>query len=492
MTVAELPSHRLLRRRSVLSACAATLCPALLGCRVEAPAHAPCSPAAELPAPFPTNTFPLQRKVGRRHLVDASGRPFLLHGDTAWSLLVQLTRSEAEEYLRDRKGRGFNAVLVNLLEQKYAVDRPRNRNGDPPFAVAGDFSQPVDAYFDHAVDIVKIANDLGMLVLLAPSYIGCCGSDGWYREMKLAGIDRLARYGTYLGNRFRSLQNILWTHGGDGNPENADFVVAIARAIRNAHPTTLHTAHTGPGHEALEIYDSADWIDVNNIYTYDPVGPLALRAYSRQGPVPYFLIESEYEGENRRAPDVRIRAQAWQAILCGAAGQIVGNNPIWHFASPYPITPFQGGWRDHLNSEAARSMTALRRVLEAIEWWDLTPDDGQFLVDGKCEGHYGTWAALLPGRSMALLYAPRGYQFELNLSRILAGDGFLHWIDPVDGRPHSSRGIEPSNGRRTRLLPPTLRNSGGDRDWIGLLSAEPKPPASLSCDASDSKISLLV
>ncbi len=58
--------------------------------------------------------FPVRVSMNGRYLEDANGKPFLLHGDTAWSVIVQLTKEEAEEYLEDRRQKGFNAILVNL------------------------------------------------------------------------------------------------------------------------------------------------------------------------------------------------------------------------------------------------------------------------------------------------------------------------------------------------------------------------------------------
>src|SRR5690606_29121155 len=63
--------------------------------------------------------FPVRVSPNGRHLVDAGGKPFLLHGDTAWSLIVQLTKEETEEYLENRRQKGFNAILVNLIEYFY-------------------------------------------------------------------------------------------------------------------------------------------------------------------------------------------------------------------------------------------------------------------------------------------------------------------------------------------------------------------------------------
>jgi hypothetical protein len=61
------------------------------------------------------HAFPLAVKRGKRYLVDAAGRPFLIQGDTAWSLIAQLTREDVVLYLDDRRARGFNTLLVNLI-----------------------------------------------------------------------------------------------------------------------------------------------------------------------------------------------------------------------------------------------------------------------------------------------------------------------------------------------------------------------------------------
>ena len=85
-----------------------------------------------------------------RYLEDASGKPFLLHGDPAWSLTVQLTNEETEEYLENRHQKGFNAILVNLIEQFYADNPPRNKYGEEPFTTPGEFATPNEKYFAHA------------------------------------------------------------------------------------------------------------------------------------------------------------------------------------------------------------------------------------------------------------------------------------------------------------------------------------------------------
>ncbi|HZJ53159.1 MAG TPA: DUF4038 domain-containing protein, partial [Myxococcaceae bacterium] len=63
--------------------------------------------------------FPLQPAADGRRLVDATGAPLLIKGETAWLALVNLEESEQEAYLADRGARGFNLVELMLLNHDY-------------------------------------------------------------------------------------------------------------------------------------------------------------------------------------------------------------------------------------------------------------------------------------------------------------------------------------------------------------------------------------
>ena len=91
--------------------------------------------------------FPLDVSADGRRLEDADGRPFLINGDAAWSLMVELDEPQAETYLEDRRQRGFNAVLVNLIERGFGG--PANAGGPATFRPENDFTSPNEAYFAH-------------------------------------------------------------------------------------------------------------------------------------------------------------------------------------------------------------------------------------------------------------------------------------------------------------------------------------------------------
>jgi Protein of unknown function (DUF4038)/Putative collagen-binding domain of a collagenase len=437
--------------------------------------RAPPVDAAHIGASLRTEAaavFPLSIKPGERYLVDAVGRPFLIQGDTAWSLIAQLTRAEVDLYLDDRRARGFNTLLVNLIESRFATNAPANAYGQPPFLKPGQFDTPNEAYFQYADWVLRRATEKQFLVLLTPSYLGFDGgSQGWYAAMVANGPKRLRDYGEYLGRRYGDFDNILWVHGGDYDPPRMDLVRAIAEGIRQHNARALHTAHGAPETAALDYWQGEPWLQVNNVYTYGPVYHPALRQYARPERMPFFLIESAYENEHEITAQ-RARAQAYQAVLSGAAGQIFGNNPIWHFDSgglyPAPVT-----WQQALGSRGARSMTHLRDLLTSLSWWQLQPDPGGMLLTaGLEEGSERAVAARSADRSFALIYLPRSRVITVDLRQLAGSCIAASWYDPADGRFVTVAG-SPFDAAGPRRFGGDLgHNSSGFEDWVLLLRAQ--------------------
>jgi len=123
-------------------------------------------------APSTATDLRLRISNNGRYLVDQQGQPFLVVGDSPWSLIVQLDDEDMERYLSDRQQRGFNSIIVNLLEHKFCTTPPRTRSGVAPFNKAGDFSTPNKAYFDFAHKAIEKAAERGIVVWLAPAYLG--------------------------------------------------------------------------------------------------------------------------------------------------------------------------------------------------------------------------------------------------------------------------------------------------------------------------------
>ena len=439
--------------------------------------------------------FPLAARPGKRYLVDAVGKPFLIHGDTAWSLIADLTREDVDRYLKDRRARGFNTLLVNLIETRFAKNAPAYAYGELPFqgqpfvaaaALADllplghhgtssttlviDYARPNEAYFDHADWVLRRAAEEGFLVLLTPSYVGWeGGTQGWYRAMSVNGPDRLRQYGEYLGRRYRDFPNILWVHAGDYNPPDKDLVRAVAEGIAAFDPRALHTAHCAPGTAAIEYWQGEPWLDVNTVYTYGPVHTAALEQYARREGMPFFLIESAYENEHE-ATEQRVRRQAYQAVLSGAAGQVFGNNPIWHFDGP-GIHPASVSWQEALDSRGAQGMTHLHNLLASVPWWQLEPDaDHTLLTDGLGSEDERAVAARTADGSLAIVYMPGSRTVTIDLAQLAGPAVAARWYDPADGG-FSLIGGSPFPATGPRRFNPEPANSSGFADWVLVLGS---------------------
>ncbi|GEM_PF-3697933 len=91
-----------------------------------------CPSLAQIPAPL------LKAGPAGHYLTDENGTPFQLRGEAAWSLPVQLAREGVTAYLDDRQAKGFNAMLVEVINVNdgYATNAPKNAYGETPFQSA--------------------------------------------------------------------------------------------------------------------------------------------------------------------------------------------------------------------------------------------------------------------------------------------------------------------------------------------------------------------
>lgn len=409
----------------------------------------------------PKTEFPLRVVSGKRHLVDQAGTPFLLVGDTAWSLVVQLKEEGVDRYLDDRQRRGYNAILVNLIEHKFATSPPSNVHGQGPFTKPGDFGSPNEAYFAHVDMIIRKAHARGILVLLVPAYAGANGgSEGWWSKMKANGAGKLRAYGRFVGARYRRFPNVLWVQGGDFDPpaEDRALVDAVADGIRSVDDK-LHTFHGARGTSALALWQPRPtWLGVNSIYTsHDDVVAKARTEY-RRSKTPFFLLEARYE--NAGYTGATVRQQAYQAMLSGSAGAIMGNRPIWSF-SP--------GWERDLGSPGAVGKAQLARLFRSVPWWKLRPaEQGTLLVNGIREGSAEAVAACASDGTFAIVYAPGPRRLTLDLSRLRGSRLRARWYDPTTGRYRLVAGSPFRTGIQRSVRTPT-RNAGGDGDIVLVL-----------------------
>lgn len=408
-----------------------------------------CACTAPAAGPYPVRIGP-----DHRHLVDQSGKAFLIQGDAPWSLISGLTTEEAELYLDTRRRQGFNSIIVNLIEHKFRG--PVNRHGDGPFLTPGDFSTPNEKYFEHADLVIRMAADRGMQVFLAPIYLGYIGTDeGWIEETLANGPEKCRGWGRYVGKRYRDFDNLVWMIGGDRNPDKArDDVDAIVAGLKEFDNRHVFTAHCHPENSAMDQYGNDGWLQLNATYTYNIVHRMLLADYNRHPVMPFFLEESTYEGEHN-ASAVQIRRQAYWAILCGATGQFMGNRPVWLF---------DPGWQAALNSTGAQDMTRWGELFRSRPWYELVPDEKhEMVVDGLGEfrGLDYLAAARTADGGTVIAYMPTARTLTMEMSKVAGQQAKASWFNPRTGK-WDPAGDYPTTGKR-QFTPP------GDGDWVLVL-----------------------
>lgn len=407
--------------------------------------------------------YPVRVGPDHRHLVDQSSQPFLIQGDAPWSIISGLTREEEEQYLENRREKGFNSIIVNLVEHKF--HGPVDRYGEGPFTTPGDFTTPNEKYFAHADWVIRKAAEKGIQVFLAPIYLGYIGTDeGWVEEALANGPEKCRSWGRYIGKRYRDFDNLVWVMGGDRNPEKArEDVDAVAAGIKEFDTRHLFTAHCHPENSAVDQYKDDGWLDVNDTYTYAIVHGKLLADYNRTPVMPFFLIETIYEGEHN-ASAVQIRRQAYWALLCGATGQFMGNRPIWLF---------DPGWQAAMDGTGSQDMVRLKALFTSRPWYELVPDQKhEVVVDGLGEfrGLDYLAAARTADGGTVIAYLPTTRTFTVDLSKVVGTSTQTWWYNPRTGKVDSAGKY--ATGGKQKFTPPS------DGDWVLVLddAARGLPP----------------
>lgn len=417
----------------------------------------------------PSAVFPLTVAPNQRQLIDSQGTPFLINGDTPWSLMVALTDSEVTQYLDDRQSRGFNTILVNLIEHRFAADPPRNADGVAPFTTPEDIRTPNAAYFERCANIVQQALDRGILMMMTPAYLGFGGGDeGWWSALASRTTSEVQAYGAYLGAKLAAFPNIVWVMGGDyWDPQVLTRTRSLVTGLKSSGQAEwLFTYHAGPNTSSSEVVGDESWLDLNATYAYEDPGLPAQfeQDYGRTPTRPFFLFESRYEQE----PDppvsrLTLRSQAYWSVLTGGMGALFGNNPIWNFENN-ALYSYDGSWQSNLSSNGAQDRTRFDEFFGAYDWSALEPDRSDtVLTAGQGSGSNAAYAAKSEDSTLVMVYAPSQKQLTIDVSELAGPNVTARWFKP-DSAAYTTIETFPNTGSHS-FTPPA---SG---DWILVLQS---------------------
>ena len=394
----------------------------------------PSVSAQTIPAP----RYPLKLTTDKTYLVDQDNRPFFINGDSAWSLVVNTTQAEAAQYLQDRAAKGYNAIIVNLIDRAFGENVPNNLAGDPPFTTPNDFTTPGTAYWNRVDWVLNEAAANGIVVFAHPLYLGYqCGAEGWCQAAKNSSVAAMRAYGEFLGQRYANQPNIVWVIGGDANPvaEGVESqVMAMVNGIKIYDSVHLMTAHNDGQSAIGPAWADDSWIDLNTIYTYSYTHQVTLDEYNRADTRPIYLQETGYEREHS-ATDLEVRRQGWWAVLSGAQlGHFFGNCPIWGFDNVlgYCSAP-SGGWQGQLNSTSSNQLSYVGKLFASRAFYLLIPDQtSSVMTNGVQSGATKATTARATDGSSVIAYIPTSRLVRIDMTKVAGSQGHAWWFNPRD------------------------------------------------------------
>jgi len=371
---------------------------------------------------------PIRVSPDRRYFVDADGTPFFWLGDTAWPLYAQYNKTQAEAYLRNRATKGFTVIQGVLawgrgtgFESRFPM---ANAAGDKSW-LNDNPATPNDAYFRHVDHLVEFARQQGLVLAMLPTW-------GYYvNDVQVINLQNARTYGRWLGQRYKAATNVIWVNGGDRIATGFEEVYReLARGLREgdggAH---LITYHPCGGRSSSQYFHPDDWLDFNMIETWTD-WPQIYPAIIADGLLaprkPVVLGEGAYENgpEYPLGPitPLIVRRQAWWSFMAGGF-HTYGQNQMWRM---------EPGWESTFDTPGAGHVTLMRKILENLPWWELSPDQGLFADGVRSEKTLNT-AMRSPRGNLALAYLSSQCAVFVRLDKIAAKDVRVTWINPSTG-----------------------------------------------------------
>lgn len=419
--------------------------------------------------------YPLKLQSGAHYMVDQTGAPFLVSGDSPWFLTVNpvMTPDQVDYYLSNRWVQGYNSIILDLTAQHInSLDSDdRNTYGDLPFTntFAGPFTNLLSwniKFFTNVDNIISRAGYYGINVFAYPLYDGDVsgGAPGWYPQMAANSSNTLYAYGNFIGNRYKKVPNIVWLGAGDYTEPNAattnDLWSVVASGIKDADPNHLISSQPhrpSPG-------TTYGWVTVNDTYPSYFTYVESLANYQHFPAVASFDREPYYLGrtgiQSYTLGDLDTRAFGWWSLLSGDGGCFYGDdtaNEGWSFGA---------NWKPHLWDAGSTTFTNIATLLKSRPWWNLVPDTNHTVVTAgygtSCQTNYVTVARDINGTCIIAYVMGGRPTLTVDMTKVSGGTrAVVRWFDPRNATNTTIQSFATSGTQN--LQPPDTK------DWVMLI-----------------------
>ncbi len=476
-----------------------------------------------------------------RYLVNDDGTPFFWLGDTAWnasirakSALIGAPAQEWENYVADRKAKGFTVIQLALPVDYMSPpsgDQPTDAQGSSqtPFtqlslsgrscgtAIPNPCSQWNPAYWQNFEQKVRYANGQGLVVLvvgLAERIIESSASYPTTPDLQVNARNVVAR----LGGEFA-----IFSPGFDRAPGSTSlsscttgtndmtcrikFVGQQVKTTSSRHLVTNHFAgsmdvtlmdpfidetwldfelyQSGPGCNGSSLSDQI--LKVTNRARTMPIHLWSQTDLSGN-PKPIVNGESIYDGAacanslgGTNFTAHRARQTGYYSLLSGALGYTFGVEGIFNWGINAPTTTPTTGLARPSNGQ----MQTLCKAFRSLPAWQQLVSDPSLIANVTDPSTGSPWTddlALVLARDVnnqfAVAYMPnaaRNFTFKIETSGFSSFDTWTkEWIDPRSGAITTATCLRQGISTIYKCDAPTTPPSSGETaDWVLRLGASP-------------------
>jgi hypothetical protein len=421
----------------------------------------------------------IEVSANRHFLQYRDGRPFFWLADTAWLMFGKLDRVDTENYLENRRAKGFDVVQVMVLHgnnEKDAAGDTALMDGDPAHP-----NLKENGYWDHVDWAVDLAAQKGIFVAMVPAW-GALVKSGQLNEHNAEA------YARFLAARYKSKPNVVWLLGGDIRGDvHPEVWQIMGRTLKADDPGHLVTFHPFGRTQSSMWFEDAAWLDFNMFqsghqrYDQDTDSPhrygednwrYVRDDYAHQPAKPVVDGEPSYEGIPQGLHDPTqpywnaddARRYAYWSVFAGAAGHTYGNNAVMQFYNGKGKGAYgpKEPWTKAIDDPGAAGMQFLKRLMLSRPYFERVPDES------VVTGHNGTrhdYLIATRGKDYLFAYTYTGKPFEIRMGAIGGAKIRGWWYSPRDG---SARQIGEFANRGTRTFTPPGTPAEGN-DWVLVL-----------------------
>jgi hypothetical protein len=321
-----------------------------------------------------------------------------------------------------------------------------------------------------------------MYIALLPTWGDKVFKNSWGVGPEVFTRQNADSYGSWIGNRYKDYDNVIWVIGGDRNPRKGTDDVAIwntmAEAIAKAgggYHQTLMSYHPQPREDggSSAWFHGEPWLDFNmhqtghcaNKGTYKHIG----HDYLLEPVKPVIDGEPLYEDHPNcfnakelgySLPEDIRRIMYWN-VFAGAFGQTYGCHDVWQMYTTareginQPLRP----WPVALDLPMANQVKYLKSLMLSRPFLNRIPDQSMILEAQEDTTDYVIATRDLSG-SYAMIYFPTGKSIQIDFSRLKGGNLSSWWYDPRTGAAFKFEDFETTS---QIIHPPS---TGKGQDWV--------------------------